>query len=111
MYLPAEDGDNQQERAVLREWEHVQESLFVFALAVPSQATSNHRLLLDQLITRTTRGCAKVWWAPYTNVHGAKPAQLLEVRYRNIRYGLLELAAGYLVSHLQPRIPQHTDCF
>jgi DNA-binding NarL/FixJ family response regulator len=107
MYLPAEDGANQQEQAVLREWEHVQESLFTFALAISAQSTSNQRLLIDHLITRITRGCATLWWVPYTYPQVARTSQIFEVRYRHIRYGILELAAGYLVSHLQPRIPQH----
>ncbi len=107
MNIPAEDGANQQERAILREWEYLQHSLFTFTLAIATKPASSRRLLIEDLITRSTRGCAQLWWAPYTNTHIAKNSQIFEVRYQHIRYGLLELAAGYLVSSNQPHIPQH----
>jgi DNA-binding CsgD family transcriptional regulator len=107
MNTPAEDGANRQERAVLREWEYLQEALFTFALAFSPLPATHGRLLIEDLITNTTGGCAKLWWVPYTNAHIAKTSRLFEVRYRDIRYGSLELAAGYLVSSMQPHIPQH----
>lgn len=107
MNIPAEEGADQQERVVLREWEYLQQSLFTFALAISSKPESNRRLLIEDLITDTTRGCARLWWAPYTNAHIAKNSQIFEVRYQHIRYGMLELVAGYLISSIQPHIPQH----
>src|SRR5690242_4249598 len=107
MNIPAEDGADQQERAILREWEYLQHSLFTFALAISPKPVPNRRLLIEDLITSATGGCAQLWWAPYTNAHIAKNSQIFEVRYQHIRYGMLELAAGYLVSNIQPHIPQH----
>ncbi|HJT55359.1 MAG TPA: LuxR C-terminal-related transcriptional regulator [Ktedonobacteraceae bacterium] len=107
MNTPAEEGANQQERAVLREWEYLQESLFTFVLNNSSVPTNPSRPLIKDLITNTSRGCAQLWWAPYTNAHVAKTSRLLEVRYQHFQYGMLELAAGYLVSSIQPHILHH----
>jgi DNA-binding CsgD family transcriptional regulator len=43
---------------------------------------------------------------PYTNGSPAQDSRLFEVRYQRIRYGMLELAPGYLVSSMQPHILQ-----
>lgn len=58
-------------------------------------------------ITQVTQGCAQIQWEDGDQKNGILRSRLIEMRYRQIRYGMLELVPGYLVSHLLPGIPQH----
>src|SRR5260370_5641182 len=102
MSIPTDGEADHRERAVLREWEYLQQSLLTFALATSSSPAANRRLLIEDQIVHSTRGCARLWWEPYTNSSAEKDSWLLEVRYQRIRYGTLELSTGYLVSSMQP---------
>ncbi len=62
--------------------------------------------MIEDHITQITGGCARIWWEPYIAGSAAKNSRLVEIRYRQIRYGMLELASGYLASNLLPNIPQ-----
>jgi hypothetical protein len=96
------------EGAVLREWEHLQQSLYQFALHLSTLHLSkqSRRCIIKEHISQHTKGLACLWWEPYIPGSAARDSQLVEVRYHQIRYGMLELARGYLVSHLMPGIPQ-----
>jgi len=97
-----------QELAVLKEWDSIQQSLLYFAsTSSASPAPKQSRCtLIENHITRITAGCARIWWQP-VDPHKTQPqSRLVEIRYQQIRYGVLELAPGYLVSHFFPAIPQ-----
>lgn len=98
-----------QELTVLREWDYIQQSLLYFASTSSASPTSEQtrRTLIESLITQITGGCARSWWE-HIDRHKIQPqSRLFEIRYQHISYGMLELAPGYLVSHLFPAIPQH----
>ncbi len=96
-----------QERAVLKEWDYLQQALFNFALAASHSPAYFRRSLIEDCITQITRGCARILWEPYTAGSAEEDSRLFEVRYQHIRYGMLELASGYLESKLLPGIPQN----
>lgn len=98
--------DTTQERAVLREWDYIQQSLFNFAFVVSHSPGHSQRNMIEDHITQITGGCAHIRWEPYTTGSAAKDSRLVEIRYRQIRYGMLELASEYLDSNLLPNIPQ-----
>lgn len=97
-----------QDLAVLREWDYIQQSLLQFASSSSTSSTSeqSRRPLIESHITQITRGHARIWWEPL-DPHRIQPqSRLIEIRYQQIRYGMLELVPGYLVSHLFPALPQ-----
>ena len=98
--------DTAQERAVLREWDHIQQSLSNFAFVVSHSPGHSQRNMIEDHIAQITAGCAHIWWEPYIAGSETKDSRLVEIRYRQIRYGMLELASGYLDSNLLPNIPQ-----
>lgn len=105
----ASDGQAfEQELAVLRAWDSLEQSLLSFAStssASPTSKQSRHTLV-ENHITRITAGCARIWWKPVDHHQRPPQSRLIEIRYQQIPYGTLELAPGYLVSHLLPGIPQ-----
>jgi DNA-binding CsgD family transcriptional regulator len=98
--------DTAQERAVLREWDHIQQFLSNFAFVVAHSPGHSQRNMIEDHIAQITAGCVQIWWEPYTAGSAAKDSRLVAIHYRQIRYGMLELASGYLVSNLLPNIPQ-----
>src|SRR6266481_8026549 len=98
--------DTAQERAVLREWDYIQQSLSNFAIVVSHSPGHSLRNMIEDHITQITGGCARIWWEPYDAGNAAKDSRLFEIHYQQIRYGMLELASGYLDSNLLPNIPQ-----
>ncbi len=98
--------DTAQERAVLREWDYIQQSLFNFAFVISHSPGHSQRNMIEDHIAQITGGCVHIWWEPYTAGSAARDSRLFEIHYRQIRYGMLELASGYLVSNLLPNIPQ-----
>lgn len=96
-----------QERAVLKEWDFLQQALFNFALAASHAPAHPRRSMIEDHIAQITGGCARIWWEPYIAGSAAKDSSLFEIRYQQIRYGMLELASGYLVSKIMPGISQH----
>jgi ATP/maltotriose-dependent transcriptional regulator MalT len=98
-----------QELAVLREWDYIQQSLLHFASISSASSTSeqSRRTLFENRITQITGSCARIWWEPVDPQKIQPESRLIEIRYQQVRYGMLELAPGYLVSHLLPGIPQH----
>lgn len=89
-----------QERTTLKEWNYLQQSLFNFALADSHSPAHPRRSRIEDHITQITGGCARIWWEPYIVGSAAGDSRLFEVRYQQIRYGMLELASGYLASKL-----------
>jgi ATP/maltotriose-dependent transcriptional regulator MalT len=102
-----DEQDFAQERAVLREWDYLQQSLFTFALTASHSPIYSRRTMIEAHIIQNTEGRARLWWKPYIAGSAAKDSRLFEVRYQQIRYGMLEMSSGYLVSHLLPSIPQN----
>ncbi len=96
-----------QERAVLKEWDFLQQALFNFALAASHGPAHPRRSMIENHIAQITRGCARIWWEPYIPGSAAEDSRLFEIRYQHIRYGMLELASRYLESKLLPGIPQN----
>ena len=96
-----------QERAVLREWDYLQQALFNFALAVSHAPARSRRTMIEDHIAQITGGCAHIWWEPYIAGSTTEGSRLYEIRYQHIRYGMLELASGYLESKLLPAMAQH----
>lgn len=98
-----------QELVVLREWDYIQQSLLSITLthSVPHSPASSRRTLIENRITQVTQGCAQIRWEDYNQKNTILRSKLIEIRYQQIHYGMLELAPGYLVSHLLPGIPQH----
>lgn len=96
-----------QERAVLKEWDYLQQALFTFALAISHAPAHPRRRMIEDYIAQITGGCARIWWEPDTAGNAAEDSRLFEVHYQHIRYGMLELASGYLVSKIMPGISQH----
>ncbi len=99
--------DIAQERAVLKEWDFLQQALFTFALAGSHAPAHPRRSMIENHIAQITGGCARIWWEPYIAGSAAKDSRLFEIRYQHIRYGMLELVSGYLVSNLLPNIAQN----
>lgn len=98
----------EQELAVLREWDYIQQSLLYFASTSSASPTSeqSRRTLTENHITQLTAGCARLCWATSSQQKRPSHSKLIEISYRHVSYGMLELAPGYLVSHLFPAIPQ-----
>jgi DNA-binding CsgD family transcriptional regulator len=94
-----------QERATLREWEHIQHCIFAFALTAPSLEASSWRCAIEECIAQATQEHAHIRWEPLAS-NQARSDRLIEIRSLQTCYGTLELAQGYLVSRLLPGIPQ-----
>ena len=99
--------DIAQELAVLKEWNYLQQSLFDFALVALHSPAHSWRNKFEDCIAQITVGRVQIWWEPYTVGSAAADSRLLEIRYQQIRYGMLELTSGYLASRLLPGIPQN----
>jgi hypothetical protein len=83
--------DTARERAVLREWDYLQQSLFNFAIVVSHSPGHSLRNMIEDHIAQITAGCARVWWEPYIAGNAAKDSRLFEIHYQQIRYGMLEI--------------------
>lgn len=96
-----------QERAIMKEWNYVQQSLFNFPPTILRAPLATRRQLFQQCIERITETRSRIWWEAFPT--GSPPARsrLVEMCYQRISYGFLELADGYLESTLIPKLPQH----
>jgi DNA-binding CsgD family transcriptional regulator len=95
-----------QERAVVKEWLYLQQALLHFASTAFQRQSSSWRAVFEGFITQITANRARIWWRSASTNTAANNSQFVEIRYRQYRYGTLELAAGYLVSSILPGIPQ-----
>lgn len=95
------------ERAVLKEWNYLQQSLFTFASEVSHTSFSIRRQVFENHIARITERQALIWERNHTLNGDTAGSRFYEICYRQIRYGSLELAAGYLLSTLMPAIPRN----
>lgn len=102
-----DEQNSAQERTVLKEWDHLQQSLLAFALAASHSSPQDYRTMIEAYIIQSTEGRARLWREPYIAGSAADNSRLLEVRYEQTRYGMLELSSGYLVSNFSPNIPQN----
>ncbi len=96
-----------QERVVLKEWDFLQQALFNFALAASHSPAHSRRSMIEDCITQITGGRARIWLEPYIKGSATEGSRLYEIRYQHIRYGMLELASGYLESKLLPGMAQN----
>lgn len=94
------------ERAIMREWHYIQQSLFHFLPTTLRAPLATRRQTFQQHIARITEMQARIWWETYPARMNAIGSRLLEICYKQIRYGLLELTNGYLESTLIPDVPQ-----
>src|SRR5690348_5117759 len=95
------------ERAVLKEWNYIQQSLFTFVTGFSHTLLSNRKQQFARYIAQITAKQALIWEENHTMSSTSAGSRLYEVCYRHIRYGSLELAAGYLVSTFMPTIPRN----
>jgi DNA-binding CsgD family transcriptional regulator len=103
-----ETADASYEFIVLREWENIQRKLLAFLSAHATTPSSlSWKQVISTLIAQATRDRACLYWEPFTLGSARECDRFYEVRFQHIRYGLLGLAPGYLVSHHCPDIPQH----
>jgi hypothetical protein len=77
--------DTAQERAVLREWDYLQQSLFNFAIVVSHSPGNSLRNMIEDHIAQITAGCARIWWEPYIAGNAAKDSRLFEIHHQQIR--------------------------
>ncbi len=96
-----------QERAGMKEWNYLQQSLFNFLPGTLRAPLATRRQAFQQLIARITESRARIWWEEYPGRSNTIGSRLLEMCYQQIRYGTLELINGYLESTLIPDLPQH----
>jgi DNA-binding CsgD family transcriptional regulator len=96
-----------QERTVMKEWNYLQQSLFNFLPTTLRAPLVTRRQAFQQYIAHITETKAQIWWEAYPTESNTIASRLLEICYQQIRYGILELANGYLDSTLMPGIPQH----
>jgi DNA-binding CsgD family transcriptional regulator len=95
----------EQELAVLKEWGDVI-TKFLDYIFVSSSSTHSWRQKIEDGIYQCTHGRICVWWEPLPKKCIAGNGHLIEIRYHRVRYGVLKLTSGYLVSHLAPNIHQ-----
>jgi DNA-binding CsgD family transcriptional regulator len=96
-----------QERAIMKEWHYVQQSLFNFLPTTLRAPLATRREAFQQYIARITETRARIWWEAYPAGSNATGSRFLEMDYQQIRYCILELTNGYLESALIPNLPQH----
>lgn len=96
-----------QERAILQEWNHLQQSLFNFVPDSLHTSLLTNRQTFQHFIAQITKQRARIWWETYPKEAIAFDSRLLEMCFQQISYGILELNDGYLESILMPDIPQH----
>ncbi len=96
-----------QERAVLKEWNYLQQSLFTFAHGASYKSLSARRPLFESYIAQITERQAKILEVKPTTNSVTVGSRLYEISYQHIRYGSLELVEGYLVSTFMPAIPRN----
>lgn len=94
----------ERELATLKEWGKVQKGF----LDCLFQATENKpwRDRIEDGIYQCTCGQACIWWEPLPRACMGEGGHFVEIRHQHIRYGMLQLKSGYLVSHLAPNIHQ-----
>ena len=95
------------ERAIMKEWHYVQQSLFKFLPTTLRAPLATRREAFQQYIARITETRARIWWEAHLTESNAIGSRLLEICYQQIRYGILELTKGYLESAFIPNLPQH----
>lgn len=112
MYIdkPVEDDQQAmtfvQERAVMKEWMYLQQALLHFASTASQRRSQSWRTIFERFIAQITENRARIWWKSASIDTAASGSRFVEARYRQHRYGALELAAGYLDCSVLPGIPQ-----
>src|SRR5438876_5623153 len=101
-----EDLDPAAEFAVLQEWEYIQQRLFISMHTLSPSPTLSWRQVIDKTLAQYTKGRAFLYWEQLAVPGANRCDRFCEVRFKQIRYGLLGLAPGYLVSHHFPDILQ-----
>lgn len=96
----------EQELATLREWGEVQKNFIDYVFMHPASGGSSWRKKIEDGIRQCTHGRARIWWEPLPKECMLESGHLIEIRHQQIRYGILKLTSGYLVSHLAPNIHQ-----
>lgn len=91
---------------VVKEWERIQMQLLDCVFTASLNETCSWRHKIETALRQVSGECAQIWWEPLSNACTLEGGQLLEIRYQHIRYGMLKLTPGYLISHLFPDIPQ-----
>ena len=95
------------ERAVIREWNYLQQSLFNSVPTILRASLATRRQTFEQHIAHITETRARIWWETSPTETHTVDSRLFEMCHQQIRYGLLELTNGYLESTLMPGLPQH----
>ena len=95
------------ERAILKEWDYLQQSLFNFVPTALRAPIATRRQTFQKHIAHISETRAYIWWETYPPETNALNSRFFEMCYQQIRYGLLELANGYLESTFAPGLPQH----
>lgn len=95
------------ERASLKEWNYLQQSLFTFASQPFHRTLSTQRQQFERYIVQITERKALIREENHTTDSTPGGSRFYEICYRHIRYGSLELTAGYLVSTFMPTIPRN----
>jgi DNA-binding CsgD family transcriptional regulator len=96
-----------QDRATMKEWNYLQQSLFNFVPTTLRASLSTRRQTFQRFIAQITETQARIWWEIYPTGSIAIGSRFFEICYQQIRYGILELTNGYLDSALMPGLPQH----
>src|ERR1051326_2588833 len=86
------------ERAIMKEWHYIQQSLFHFLPTTLRAPLDTRRQVFQQYIARITETHARIWWEAYPAGSNDMGSRLLEICYQQIRYGILELINSYLES-------------
>ncbi len=104
---------------ILKEWERVQHHLFTFFPLLPpyqqypggeplrsALPAVSWRRTIEICIDQATAGRACIWWEFLGPARPAERHTLIEIRYNQTCYGMLDLAPDYLISSLFPWIPR-----
>jgi DNA-binding CsgD family transcriptional regulator len=95
-----------QDLNVLKKWERIQMSLLNCIFTDFPEETCSWRIKLEDVLNHISDGSAQIWWEPLSNECMLESGQLIEIRYEQVRYGMLKLVPSYLISPLFPDIPQ-----